>query len=159
MRSFICKQKHLKNMVFWISVASEENEEYHPRFPGTEIKKSYIQKQRTLKYTTFSPTFSLLFLTGYTLLARGPLVTYRLRVRHYHCYGTGLIPGPGTFTCCRHSQKTKNKQNTPDQKNDCIIQPIVCFIHYAKKHSFKVELCQRIYPYKTPQKGLKLKNQ
>ena len=28
-----------------------------------------------------------------------------------HCYGSGLIPGMGTSTCCRHGQKKKKKKN------------------------------------------------
>ena len=28
-----------------------------------------------------------------------------LRIRCCHCCGIGLIPGPGTSTCCRHSPK------------------------------------------------------
>lgn len=28
-----------------------------------------------------------------------------LRVWHCHCSGLGLIPGQGTYVCCRYSQK------------------------------------------------------
>ena len=41
----------------------------------------------------------------------------RLRSQHSHCsssghcFGAGLIPGPGTSTCCRHGQKKKKKVN------------------------------------------------
>ena len=36
-----------------------------------------------------------------------------LRIRHYHCYGSGLTPGPGTSECCRHGQ---NKKRMPSGK-------------------------------------------
>ena len=32
----------------------------------------------------------------------------RLRIWHCHCCGSGPIPGPGTFACCRHGQKKRS---------------------------------------------------
>ena len=44
-----------------------------------------------------------------------PLWYSRLRAWHYYCSGLGFccgvgsVPGPGTFTCCRHRRKKKKK--------------------------------------------------
>lgn len=34
-----------------------------------------------------------------------PVSSHGLRICHWHCFGTGLNPGPGTFIFCGHSQK------------------------------------------------------
>ena len=41
-----------------------------------------------------------------------------LRIRHCHCSGEGLIPGPGTFTCHRCGQKKGWKHFAKWRKTD-----------------------------------------
>ena len=46
-----------------------------------------------------------------------------LRIQHCHCYrlghccGAGLIPGPGTSTCCWHGRKNKKKKEKNTNQN------------------------------------------
>ena len=55
------------------------------------------------------------------------MVTSRLKIQHYHCCGSGSIPGPGTSTCHGHSQK-----KIQWRKGD-----VACFLrlHHKGQHS------------------------
>ena len=48
----------------------------------------------------------------------------RLRIQHFHCCGSGLIPGPGASACLRHSQKTQSprtKKHPPGRSTPRIL--------------------------------------
>ena len=49
-----------------------------------------------------------------------------LRIRHYPCCDAGLIPAPGTFTCCGHGQKERKKKKDRESvvKNLSNLQPL-----------------------------------
>ena len=59
-----------------------------------------------------------------------------LRIQHFHCCGTGLIPGLGTSTCHRHSiaggEKKKEKRHRPT-----ITKPILTTLRSPCAYPFR----------------------